>query len=78
VVAPELAVQRTTFATGTSRLSANGTLLGARFALGAQVEGGPGWLFAEIGVRASGVVAKDPAAESLSAATLDLGYRFSR
>lgn len=78
VVAPELAVQRATFATGTSRVSSTGTLLGARFALGAQVEGGPGWLFAELGVRASGVVAKDPAAESLSAATLDLGYRFSR
>ncbi len=78
VVAPELAVQRTTFATGTSRVSATGTLLGARFALGAQVEGGPGWFFAEVGVRASAVVAKDPAAESLSAATLDLGYRFSR
>ncbi len=72
---PELAFQRSTFATGTARASSSGVLLGGRFALGAQAEIGPGWVFLEGGVRAAAIVAKDPAAERLSGATLDLGYR---
>ena len=75
---PELALQRTTFAVGTNELAATGTLVGAKLLLGVQVEAGPGWFFAHGGVRGMGVVSSDPAAESLSGATFDLGYRFTR
>ena len=74
---PELAIQRSTFSTGTKRTTATGTLVGGRIALGAQIEVGPGWVFLEGGLRGAGVVSADPAAESLSGATLDLGYRFT-
>lgn len=74
-VAPEIAFQRATFATGIARVTSSAALLGGRFALGAQSELGPGWLFLEGAVRASAPIAKDPAAESLSGAALDVGYR---
>lgn len=77
-VGPELAVQRSTFSTGTRRTTANGTLLGGRLALGAQIELGPGWVFLEGAMRGAGVVSADPAAETLSGATFDLGYRYGR
>lgn len=75
---PELAVQRTTFATGRAETTATGTLFGGRVALGAQLAAGPGWFFLEGSLRGSGVVAKDPAAESLSGIGFDLGYRYGR
>jgi len=75
---PEIALQRTTFGVGTREITATGTLVGGKLALGAQVEAGPGWFFLEGGLRGSGVVSKDPAAESLSGLTFDFGYRFSR
>ncbi len=74
-VAPEVGFQRATFATGTARATSSAALLGGRFALGAQSELGPGWLFVEGAVRASAAVSKDPVAESLSGAAADLGYR---
>jgi hypothetical protein len=74
---PELAVQRSTFSTGTKRITATGTLVGGRIGLGAQAEAGPGWVFLEAALRGAGVLSADPAAESLSGATLDLGYRFT-
>ncbi|MBK6461698.1 MAG: LysM peptidoglycan-binding domain-containing protein [Myxococcales bacterium] len=74
-IAPEVGFQRATFATGTTRVTSSAALLGGRFALGGQSEIGPGWLFVEGAVRASGAVSKDPVAESLSGAGLELGYR---
>lgn len=75
--APELALQRASFAKGLLRTTATGTALGGRLTLGGQAAAGPGFAYLEGSLRGMAAVASDTSSEPLTGASFDLGYRLA-